>query len=46
MTGGPEDTKTDSIRQDRYITQAAYHGVQILALQFGYGDGLVARMSK
>jgi hypothetical protein len=46
MAGGPDDIRVDSIRYDRYVTQVAHPGLQILALHFGYGDDLVARMNE
>jgi hypothetical protein len=46
MAGGLEDISVDFIRHDCYVTKAAHPRVQILALHFGYGNDLVARMNE
>jgi hypothetical protein len=46
MAGRPEDIRVDSIRHNRYVTQATYLRVQILTLHFGYSNDLVTRMNE
>jgi hypothetical protein len=46
MAGGPKDIRVNSIRHNRYVTQAAHLRLQILALHFGYSDDLVTCMNE